>query len=225
MPKKVKIGIIVSILLVVGFAGYAIYKKGNVKTSFVKEINRNLSPADRNIFEDRAADAQKKIDAAKTDDEKFGWYMQLGYNLQALGSLNAAQNAFESAVKLKPNDDTGYAGLYQTQVDRGDYEGALASIKIAVDKNPQIPQYWKNYVLLEKEHFNASNDTLSALYSEAVVKTANNIDIITTYAQWLESTGNLGAAKEYWQKAIVLYPANKKLYQTKIDKINLQLKQ
>jgi tetratricopeptide (TPR) repeat protein len=224
MDKKAKVGIIVCVLLVLGFAGYAAYKKGNEHSSFVKEINRNLSAADRKTFEDRVADTKQKLADSKTDDEKFGWEMQLGYNLEALGSLSDAQKAFEDAIKLKPDDFTGYSGLFQVQQDRADYNGALQSISTAIEKNPTDPGIWKKYALLEMEHLNASNDTISSLYSEALVKTNNNIDIVTTYADWLQKTGNLQAAKEYWQKAITANPTNKKIYQTQIDKINQQLK-
>jgi tetratricopeptide (TPR) repeat protein len=224
MPTKVKIGIGFSILLVAGFAGFAAYKKGNEHSIFVKEINRNLSAADRKTFEDRVADDKSKLASAQTDDDRFGWDMQLGYNLEALGSLSDAQIAFENAIKLKPDDFVGYTGLFQAQVDRADYQGALKSISTAIEKAPTNPDLWKRYALLEKEHLNASNDTISSLYSEAVVKTNSNIDIITTYADWLSKSGNLQASKEYWQKAIEINPKLKKTYQAQIDKIDKLLK-
>jgi tetratricopeptide (TPR) repeat protein len=225
MPKKVKYGIILCVLVVLGFGGYAAYKKGNEKESFVKEVNRNLSAADRKTFEDRVADDKSKLASAQTDDDRFGWDMQLGYNLEALGSLSDAQIAFENAIKLKPDDFVGYTGLFQVQVDRADYQGALKSISTAIEKAPTNPDIWKRYALLEKEHLNASNDTISSLYSEAVVKTNSNIDIITTYADWLQDNGNLQASKEYWQKAIEINPKLKKIYQAQIDKIDKLLKQ
>jgi tetratricopeptide (TPR) repeat protein len=224
MPTKVKIGIGFSILLVAGFAGFAAYKKGNEHSSFVKEINRNLSAADRKTFEDRVADDKAKLASAQTDEDRFGWDMQLGYNLEALGSLSDAQIAFENAIKLKPEDFVGYTGLFQVQVDRADYQGALKSISTAIEKAPTNAENWKKYALLEMEHLNASNDTISSLYSEAVVKTNSNIDIITTYADWLQDNGNLQASKEYWQKAIEINPKLKKTYQAQIDKINKLLK-
>ncbi|MBX4204973.1 MAG: tetratricopeptide repeat protein [Candidatus Doudnabacteria bacterium] len=224
MPTRVKIGLALCIAVVLGFAGYAAYQKGNVNESFVKEINRNLSAGDRKIFEDRVADAKQKLASTQTDDERFGWQMQIGYNLEALGTLSEAQEAFEQAGKIKPDEATSYAALSQVQQERGNYEGAKESIKTAISKQSTNPQYWKNYAQLEIQYLHASNDIISALYSEAVVKTNNNIDIITTYADWLEKAGNLQGSKEYWQKAIVINPAGKKIYQAEIDKINKQLK-
>ena len=220
MPTRLKIGIIFSILLVLGIAGFAGYKNWNSKTSFVKEINTKLSAQDRKIFEDRLADAQNKLKEAQTNDDKFGWEMQIGYNLQALGTLSEAQAAFEKAIEYNPASPIGYAALFQVQADRGDYDSAKKSIITAISKNPTSPDLWKRRIYFEIEKLHTSNDQISALYSEAVNQTNSNTDILTAYATWLESVGNLQAAKEYWQKAIVANPAGKKIYQGEIARLD-----
>jgi tetratricopeptide (TPR) repeat protein len=225
MPKKVKIGIITAVTLVLVFAGYAAYKNWNYKASFVKEVNRNLSAEDRKVYEDRIIAAKKGLEEAQSDEEKFNWTMNLGFNQYGLGSLADARKTFEQAIKLRPEDANAHVALYQVQVDQGDNNGALASIRTAIRIEQENPDIWKKYVQLMIDRFSADNNTVSALYSDAVNKTNSHIDIITSYAAWLEKSGNYQAAKEYWQKAIQKSPANKKLYEAEIKRLDALIKQ
>ena len=227
MNKNVKIGIGIAVLIFLAVAGYSWYNESNKPAEddkFIKTVERNLSTADRKIFEDRLVEAQNKLTASKTDEERFGWQMQIGYNLQALGRLGQAQDAFEQAIRLKSDDYSGLTALFQVQIDRSDNEGALVSIKTALDKSPNNPDLWRKYIQLETEKFNPSNDSLNNLYLEALSKTNDSVNIITVYAQFLEKVGEVTKSIEYWQKAIDANPASKKLYQTEIDRINKLLK-
>lgn len=224
MPTRVKYGLIIAVLLVLGFAGYGIYKAQNYKASFVKEINPNLTDEDRSTFESRLTKVGEQLANAKTDEDKFGVYMQQGYNLQALGRLSDAEESFRQAIQVQSENPIGYMAISQVQFERKDYDAALENIKRAVKIDQKNPDIWKRYVQLRIDGFHASNDEISALYSDAVNKTEYHIDIISAYASWLRNAGNLQASKEYWQKAIEINPSNKKAYEAEIKVIDVQLK-
>jgi tetratricopeptide (TPR) repeat protein len=225
MPRNLKIALAACVTLFLIVAGYAIYQQENYEASFVKEINRNLSPEDRKIYEDRIAEADRKLAEAQSDTERYNLLMQKGFNLYGLGSLTAAKDVFNQANELNPNDSTALVALYQTQVDMNDPKGALKSIQAALKLKENDPDIWKKYIVLQEEKFNLGNDRISALYSEALVKTNTHINMVTAYAVWLEKVGNLQSSKEYWQKAIELNPNNKATYEAEIKRIDQKMQQ
>lgn len=224
MDNKLKIGIVSAVIIVLGIAAYGIYANTE-KDNFIKEKEVNLSASDRKIFEDRLTALMEQEKTAQSDEDKFGIYIQQGYNLQSLGKLAEAQAAFDKAIEIKPDDFIGYAVMTQIQLDRGDNEGARSSIKTAIGKNPANADLWKKYIQIEIERFNASNDTINGLYVEALGKTSSHIDMTTSYADWLEKAGNLQAAKEYWQQAGVINPNGKKIYDAEIKRLDALMKQ
>jgi tetratricopeptide (TPR) repeat protein len=225
MNNRIKIAIIACLVLFAGVAGYAIYSQENYKASFLKEINRNLSQDDIKIYDDRIAEAQRMFTEAKSDDDKFDALIQKGINQYGKGSLSEANKTFLEAKDLKPADPKVYVLLYQAQLDMKDYNGALDNIKKARDLEPANADVWKKLVQIEQEHFNADNDKISALYSEAVVKTNSDIDIVTSYAAWLGKVGNYQAAVEYWGKASLTNPSRQQAYQKEIDSLQEKIDQ
>ena len=70
---------------------------------------------------------------------------------------------------------------------------------------------------------NIPNDQASSLYAEAVVKSKEHIDIVTAYAKFLYETGNYQASKEYWQKAAVINPSLKAVYEAEAKKADANI--
>jgi len=71
----------------------------------------------------------------------------------------------------------------------------------------------------------ASNEELNNLYREALDKTNNGVDIITSYAIFLETTGDLQGALDKWKQATVSNPTNKSVYATHIKRLEALIKQ
>jgi tetratricopeptide (TPR) repeat protein len=216
-------GITICTLILVGFIGFSIYKAENYEASFVKEVNRNLSPEDRKIYEDRITEAKNKLESEQDPKIRFNLLMNLGSNLHGLGNLTDARKAFEDAIKINENDYNAYVSLHSVQLDQNDISGAEKSIKRALELNRSDRNVWKKYIIFEKDKKGADNDKISSLYSEALNKTGNHIDIVTAYALWLGETGNLQASKEYWQKAIELNPTGRPVYEAEIGKIDAKM--
>ncbi|MBX4191379.1 MAG: hypothetical protein KW804_01100 [Candidatus Doudnabacteria bacterium] len=221
MPFKVKVGIAICLLLLLAVLGFSYFQRDADK--YPKEVSRNLTNEDRKIFEDRLAESRFKAETT-SGEEKFGWQMQVGYNLSALGKLYDAENAFKQAIELKPDEQTGYSALFQVQYDRGNYEEANKNIKTAIEKDEKNPDLRRKYIFLQQDKLNASNEKLDQLYIEALRATDSNVDIITVYAEYLERVGNLPKAIEYWKQAITLNSKNKALYQAEIVRIEKLVK-
>ena len=203
-----------------GIVGYAQWKEKKRQASFIKQVDRKLTAEDQKIYEDKLAAAETGFNDAKNDDEKFDWTMEKATVLSGLGRLAQARLVFESAIAIKPQNYVGYFALFQVLQEMNDNQSALSSIKKVMEIKPENPANWRSYITFEKERLHASNPELNSLYIEALAKTHSNIDIITVYAQFLESIGNLQESKEYWQKAIIAFPPNTSLYQVEIDRLN-----
>lgn len=224
MNKQVKYAIILSILIVLLFAGYAIYQVKNQSSSFIKEVNPNLTEEQRKTFEDRLLEAEKQLQMVSSNEDKYNWTIEEANNHIALGQLSLAKEALENAIKLNGSRVSAYVLMEQVKVNMTDYNGARESILKAIAIRPESADIWKKYIQLEIDHFSADNNTITTLYSDAINKTNNSIDIITVYASWLEGAGNLQAAKEYWLKAIEVNPKNKPAYDAEIKRLDEKLK-
>ena len=227
MNKNVKIGIGAAVLILLAVFGLGQYYKQapQENDNFIKEISRNLAPEDRKVFEDRIVDFVNKLNNSKDSAEKYNLYIQIGFTEYTLGHLQESKNNFLEAIKISPDQYDSHLGLFQTQVDMQDYKGAEASIKKAISIRKGIGDLWRRYIQFKIDRVNAPSSEITALFEEALKDTAqngdaaNSTDIFTSYATWLEKSGNLQSSIEYWKKAIEANPESKKIYQAEIDRI------
>jgi tetratricopeptide (TPR) repeat protein len=220
---KVKLAIAFAVIIVLGFAGYALYNRQ--KADIITEKDPNLSSEDRKTYEDKLSEQDRLLAEAKDDNDKFDALMQQGFYLYGLGKYQESKDKFFGAVDVKPQEYTAFTALYEVQMAMNDNKGAQESISKAISLKKDSADLWKRYIVLEKDRFGADKDKLNGLYIEALRETRENIDIITSYAAFLESVDNLQASKEYWQKAVVSYPANKAVYEAEITRLDTLIKQ
>ena len=168
--------------------------------NFVEEKDPQLTVEERLIVENRLQEAQKKMAEALTNEEKFYAWMQIGFGQYGLGKYKEAKKSFLEAVDLEPNNYVVYVALYQVDLDRQDNQSARKSIKKAISLKETNPDLWRKYIQLEADRFFASSEELNSFYQEALVKTFSHIDIETSYAQFLEKSGNLKSALDAWKK-------------------------
>lgn len=113
-----------------------------------------------------------------------------------------------------------------------DTVGALSSIDKALVYDPQNTTYWKwkislNMTKMVGEKIAKTSltyiNTIKSLYENALKVTNSNIEIITPYAIFLESVGEINQAISYWEKAIVANPLAKSSYKTEIERLKAKL--
>jgi len=229
MNIKIKFGVIAAVFLFLIFAAYLYYapiiKKNNEEKNFILEKEVQLSDNDKKTYEDRLNNAEQLLTNATNDEEKLNALMMKGFNLQALGRLNDAKLAFEAASKLKQDDFSPHKALFDIKVEMNDLDGARQSARKSIELAPHIADTWVRYIEFENFKMQTSNDSIGFLYIEALSKTNNHPDIVTNYARYLESIGNLQAAKEYWIKAGEINPPRAALYANEVARLDTLLNQ
>lgn len=223
MNKQVKIGVSISLFLIFLVGAIAGLNYYLTHKDIVKEKDPGLTQEERKIYEDRLSEARTKLnDPGVTDDQKFNLYMQEGFQLYGLGKYVEATDAFTKASEIHKQDANPYIALYQVQFDMNDNKGAKASIKKSLELKNDSADIWKKYIGLEIDRFEISNEKADGLFQQAIEATKNNssqIDIITTYAQFLETVGNIQGAIDNWQKAIQLNNSNSAVYEQEIQRL------
>ncbi len=224
MVRNVKIGIILSILLLAAVAGAGWYAQKKANDKILKVVERNITPDDRKVFEGRISDLQAKLQASNDNAEKYNLYLQLGQNKYILGLLQESKDYLNEAIKINSDQYDVYLALFLTEFDMRDFEGAEKSIKKAISIRKGIADLWRRHISL-KIDTNASKGEVIAIFDQAIKDiqqngdALNTTDIYTFYATWLEKSGNLAGSIDYWKKAIDVNPANKKVYEAEIKRI------
>jgi len=224
MNKELKIGLVAGGVIVLLFALLFGLNHYNYQKSLIRETERNLTEDERKIYEDRLVLADTEL--AKEDlttESRFDLLMYKGFQLYGLGQLESAVNYYTQATKILPENVNAYVAIHTAQLDMNDIRGAQKSIRKALELSPTDPDIWKRYIVLEKERFNAGDEQINNLYIDALRETQGHVDIITSYAVFLESTEKFQASIEYWQQAQTLNPEAHGLYQGEIDQLNTKL--
>ncbi len=223
MNKEVKIGIAACIVLVLLVAGLIWWPRYDYQRHLVKSVDRHLSQDDQKIYEDRISKADEGLVNASADD-KYNLLETKGVNLYGLGRLEDARKVLEEAIKFKPDLLAAYTVLAQVETEMMDYKAALTTFESALKISPVNATLWKKYIQLQTDQFKADNNKIDSIYQDALNKTiingVPNVDIVTSYASWLEKSGDLAKAKEYWQKAITINDSGKKAYDAEIKRID-----
>lgn len=186
----------------------------------VKEVN--LRPETVEFLNKRIADYQAKISAFNektTIIEKVNVYFALSVDYKTLGQYGKSKELLEQAMSIDPKN----SNLIQTYsvliAMMGDKRAALQYINRAIDLYSAEQSYWMWKIDLEKD-LGLSASGIEATYKNALEKTSGDINIITSYAQFLESQNRKEDAIVQWQKAIEIYPQNKTIYQAEIDRLS-----
>src|SRR3989344_5355254 len=166
--KQLIFGVIIAILILVGFIGYNRWSESRKQASFIQEVDRKLSDEDRKIYEDRLVEAEKFIAEAQNNQDKSDGLIYKAVQLSGLGKLALAKDVFLEAADIKPENFNIYVHLYQVYFEMGNYKQAEASIQKSLELQPNNPDAWKKYILLEVEKFNKPESEIIGLYAQAL---------------------------------------------------------
>lgn len=191
-----------------------------VEPALLPNVDRKLSEEDKKIYADRLLDVEKRLLESKDEQTKFDLLMFKGFQLQGLGKLGEAATVFLEAAGTKPGNYDVYISLHLVYLEAGEYKTARQYILKSISLKADNTNSWNRYILLEKERFNSSYDHIDPIYQEALEKTGNNIDMLVTYARFLDESGKTERSIEYWKKAAEANPASKNLYQEEIDRLS-----
>lgn len=200
-------------------------KSEQANPNLITHKDPHLSPADLAIAQKRLADAERLVsdlNEKSTEAQKQLAYMQLGAAQYILGNLAEAKDAYQNAVNTGVRQDDSLYGLFLVQTEMFDNINAEQSIKNAIEISPQRSDLWRNFIQFEKDKIYRSDGELESLFTDAIQKTHNSPDMLSFYAEFLESIGDKQGAINVWNTAISVDPKRTSMYQTEI--IRLQAK-
>ncbi|MEZ4180143.1 MAG: tetratricopeptide repeat protein [Candidatus Doudnabacteria bacterium] len=220
--------LLVVLLLVAGAGIFLLYRQrqgseplAHIPSSenTVKEELVNLSAEDRAILEQKVVTYKEEVNNLKADvsaEDKLSAYMrlaslqnQLGQYSDALATLNKIAQDYQDSAKLW----SLYSNIYDGMRDQN---RSIEAIKKAISLEESNPRYWFLYFKIVTD---ISTEEREALYQEALTKTENNINIVKSYAEYLESIDNKEAAIATWEQAKQVDPDFANEYQSEIDRL------
>lgn len=214
--------ILASLIIIVGIIyGVILFNKHN-DTKFINYRDPGFTAEEMRSLEDKIISLQQQIQQLPKNtsaDVKYKLYFQIGLTHYSLGQYSQAKDSYTQATQILPNNSTAWSELYVVEVAMGDYSSAQHSIDKALDLNPSSPQLWRYKIDLEQKHLNASMADMDKLYKDALQKSNNAVDIITSYAQFLEQKGDITGALAQWKLALALNPTGANLYNPEIQRL------
>lgn len=165
-----------------------------------KLVDDKIQPSAKQLFDSSMAKANKSFSS---------------------GDYASALKYYKEALAYKKSD-TVYARMYTIYLNQKDWTNALGSINQAITISPVLGDYWNWKILVLDEGFGKSFGELKTVYSEAItkVKSEEVINVVTKFARLAGNKGEKSEAISLWQKAIVLNPDSKEIYQKEIDLLN-----
>jgi tetratricopeptide (TPR) repeat protein len=169
------------------------------------------------------AEAKRNAESLAADAEistKYTTYIRLadlqnrlGLYQEAIASVDkiAAERQGNSRVWL--TYATSYKGL--NQIDK-----AKAAINRTLEIDDEVPEHWRLYFEI---YTDLSNEELNAKYMEALQKTKNDLQLVISYARFLEKIGDKDKAVIYWETARNADPANASTYEAEITRLRRPL--
>lgn len=220
MNKRLKQGIALAVIIFLLVVMFSIFYKS--KDKIIKKVDRNLGEQQKSGIDNNLNEIDNqilKINEGTPKDEIYSLYIQQGHEYYQLGDYASQRNSYLKASEIDPQNPDVWAQLFQVNLDMKDYKNAKVSIDKSLTLNPSNPALWLSQISFEKQYLSVTDDRVNNLYTQALSKNPNSILLIQPYAQFLEQAGNLQAAKEYWQKAIVANPSSKSVYEQEIERI------
>lgn len=165
-----------------------------------KPVDDKIQPSASQLFDNSMAKANKSFSS---------------------GDYASALKYYKEALTYKKTD-TVYARMYTIYLNQKDWTNALGSINQAITISPVLGDYWNWKILVLDEGFGKSFSELKTVYNEAItkVKSEEVINVVTKFARLAGNKGEKSEAISLWQKAIVLNPDSKEIYQKEIDLLN-----
>ncbi len=223
-PKWIKIG--AAALIIVGLGGYwewnqlRLSEPGTIDPSeltLVTTVDRGMEPDVRATFEERLA-VQKQLveDNEANGTRDLTAILVLGNMYYGLGELDTAANWYRDILRTNPNDPPALENLGQAQLEMGDYAGAEASWRAAVNISAYEVTYLKLADLID-EHFKERTAEVQMILETAIGNIGQTTGLLTRLGRWYASQGMYEEAISHYQVASVLDPNDESIKETLME--------
>jgi tetratricopeptide (TPR) repeat protein len=157
-----------------------------------------------------------------TNTEQYNRAIKNGSMLFGKGEYEKAIIAYDEALKYGKKD-TAYSGLFMTYSAQNNIEKARVALDNAISINPSYTDYWVWKLQLLDEKTDVSFVDLKKIYQDGLSKVdiRTKINLVTNFARMAENNYQKDEAISLWEYAEQLYPNNKDVYQTEIDRLSM----
>lgn len=162
----------------------------------------------------------KNLDGDGLSGERDKLYTRLAGVKNQLGDFDGAVKELNK-VSGEYKDKTARVWAYYIMAYRGMGEKAkgLEAANKALSLDAENPEYFLSQIEFTE---GKSNDELKSMYEQALKKTDESIEVVVSYARFLESIGDKPGAILYWTKAGEVNNSNKAKYDAEITRLNQQ---
>ncbi len=195
--------------------GQAAYLKGDFEEAAKQFAEaRKLNPDDRRlpVAEGELALSQVKIDdalaaferAVKLDANRAASWSRLGYLYALKNNRAKAQEALDRAISLNPRDYNAHESVAELQLEAGDRDGGLATLRHAFELAPDIAKAELALRLTGELQKSGRGDEVRALLEEAVKQGARSPTVYSELGDQLVAAGRLADAVNAYTEAAKL---------------------
>ncbi|NBS41416.1 tetratricopeptide repeat protein [bacterium] len=179
--------------------------------SIVKTVDRGMSEEQLQMFRDRIV----TIEATVNDNEANGTrdisvILSLANLYYEMGELDTAATWYENILKTNPNDAPALENLGQDLIEQGDYSGAEAAWRKALDIEAYEPIYLKLADLID-ERFPERTAQVQGVLETAIANLGQTPGLLTRLGQWYASQGKLDEAISHYEVAHQLAPKDESI--------------
>jgi len=161
-------------------------------------IDVSLSVEERT---DLLSQREKVLNAIQDSPQNPDNYLELGIIEKSLGNLSAAARAYMDGIKQHDDFYLNYLNLGSIYEDMGRFDDALSMYQKGIVQKPIEEMGYEKLISLYKSHFPDRLLDLDAVFLRAIDLTGS-VDIMKSYARFLESRGQIRDAWIYWQEVL-----------------------
>ncbi len=219
--------ILIAVVLIALIAGVMFYSKRKAGEEVIvgDEVE---TPADNDVLE---GDTDTTV-APPTEDIKAQQAIveanKVKFNTALTNSSNAlnardydkAISYLKEALKYRETDLV-YVRLFTAYGAKGDVVNAQASIDKAIKINPSFTDYWVSKLEYLDQKTSTSYADLKKIYEEGLTKVdaRMKVNLVTSFTVIAENNKDIPFAISLWEKAKELFPENKAIYETEINRL------
>lgn len=225
--KRIIIGSLVLGVIVITCSIYGIYKVNynNHQKTLVLSKDLGLTQQEKQMFVDKINDLKDQISKRPSDNDfVYKANVDIASNYMGMGEYKTSLEWLNKAVNIFPDKPLAYGQTGEVQRLMKDYDKATENFRKALALTPENANLWAALIDTYKVSNTYTAQGMKDLYEEALSKTNSSINIVTLYAQFLQTNNDLPGAVKYWKIAIEKNPQDSALYQAEIDKIQSSVK-
>ncbi len=203
--KSIALAVAALIILIVGglwaWDTYEAGKPASNKRPLVTWVDRGIQEESLPIFLQRVEDLKAELAAADAEGRRdVTIYLRLGNAYYTLGELGKAAENYREILRTNPQDSPAHENLAQALVEMGDFAGAEAEWRLAIQYGGTEQSYLKLAAFIT-ENYSARMDEVLTILEEGVADNQQTPGFMVAIGNWYRAKGKLPEAISHYRVA------------------------